>query len=116
MICAACRASLPEPHSRGEQLCVRCAAQRKPPRRVYMSFQSHSSWICQFLEEDLRTPLPRKLSLLSIDRLFEIAERGRRDLTTEDRQALQHGIEIGRGGVWLELTEEQYRKLKGNQP
>jgi hypothetical protein len=25
---------------------------------------------------------------------------------------LRHGIEIGRGGVWLSLTEEQYHKLK----
>ena len=26
--------------------------------------------------------------------------------------ALEHEIEIGRGGVWLSLTPEQYAKLK----
>ena len=30
----------------------------------------------------------------------------------QDRQALDHGLEIGRGGVWLQLTEEQYKRLK----
>ena len=30
----------------------------------------------------------------------------------EGRQALDHGIENGRGGIWLLLTEEQYQKLK----
>lgn len=103
-ICAVCRVALPEPHTPGEQLCARCAAQRKPPRRVYMNFQSHTGWHCSFLEEDVRTPLPRKLNLLRSDQLFEIAERGGRQLTTDERQAIQHGIEIGRGGMWLELT------------
>lgn len=50
----------------------------------------------------------------SQERLFEIAERGRHRLTQEERQALQHGIDMGRGGIWLELTEEQYRRLKGD--
>jgi hypothetical protein len=27
-------------------------------------------------------------------------------------EALEHGIEIGRGGVWLNLTPEQYARLK----
>jgi hypothetical protein len=31
---------------------------------------------------------------------------------TEARQALEYGINIGRGGVFLNLTEEQYSKLK----
>jgi hypothetical protein len=29
----------------------------------------------------------------------------------EDKQGLDHGIQIGRGGCWLTQTEEQYRKL-----
>jgi hypothetical protein len=33
-------------------------------------------------------------------------------LNLEGRQAIQHGIDIGRGGIWLELTEEQYAKLR----
>jgi hypothetical protein len=33
-------------------------------------------------------------------------------MNLESRQSLDHGIEIGRGGVWLELSEEQYQKLR----
>jgi hypothetical protein len=32
-------------------------------------------------------------------------------MNLESLQALEHGIETGRGGVWLELTDEQYGKL-----
>ena len=78
-----------------------------------MHFQTQSGWHCQFLEEDLKTPLPKKLTLVRQEKLFEIAERGGHKLDLEGRQALQHAIDIGRGGIWLELTEEQYRKLKG---
>jgi hypothetical protein len=33
-------------------------------------------------------------------------------MNPEGRQALDTGIEKGRGGIWLLLTEEQYQKLK----
>jgi hypothetical protein len=33
-------------------------------------------------------------------------------MNLEGRQALDHGIEKGRGGIWLLLTDEQYGKLK----
>jgi hypothetical protein len=41
-----------------------------------------------------------------------MAKRGGDNLNLETRQALDHCIEIGRGGVWLELTEEQYVRLR----
>jgi hypothetical protein len=77
-----------------------------------MHFQSSTGWYCQFLEEDLKTPLARRLHLTSQQKLLEIAERGGYVLNLEGRQALQQAIEVGRGGIWLTLTEEQYRKLK----
>jgi hypothetical protein len=76
-----------------------------------MSFQLRDGWQCQFLEQDLKTPLPRKLRFKSHEKVREIAERGVCNLNLEARQSLDHGIEIGRGGVWLELSEEQYRTL-----
>jgi hypothetical protein len=112
-ICALCRAALPAPHILGEQLCARCAAQKMPPHRVYMSFQTQNGWQCQFLEQDLKTPIPFRLNLVRQEKLFEIAERGGYRLNLEGRQAMQLAIDTGRGGIWLELTEEQYRKLKG---
>ena len=30
----------------------------------------------------------------------------------EDELALDHGLEIGRGGFWLRLNEEQYQVLR----
>lgn len=79
-----------------------------------MSFQTQSGWLCQFLEEDLKTPIPLHLNVRQ-EKLFEIAERGGYRLNLEGRQALQRAIEVGRGGIWLELTEEQYRRLKGKR-
>jgi hypothetical protein len=111
-ICCNCKVSLPSPHSPGEHFCARCAASRTPRRRVYMSFMHCEGWHCQFLEEDLKTSLPRKVTLDSPAKLIEMAKRGGSNLNLETRQALDHGIEIGRGGVWLELTEEQYARLR----
>jgi hypothetical protein len=79
-----------------------------------MHFQTQSGWQCQFLEEDLKTPLARRLNLVSQEKLFEIAERGGYVLNLEGRQALQQAIEKGRGGIWLELSDDQYRKLQGS--
>ena len=83
--------------------------------RVYMSFQCRFGWHCQFLEEDLQTPLPRKLRFASPDKVVELVERGGGLSNLESRQALDQAIEIGRGGVFLTLTEEQYAKLKTNR-
>jgi hypothetical protein len=69
-------------------------------------------WYCQFLEEDLKTPLPRKVTLDSPQKLMEMAERGGGLPNLEASQMLRLGIEVGRGGVWLSLSEDQYQKLK----
>lgn len=110
-ICALCRATLPKPQSYGEQLCAKCRGERKR-HRVYMSFMEREGWLCQFLEEDLKTPLPRRVIVKSVDKVREMARKGGASMNLESHQALEHGIEMGRGGVWLELTEEQYGKLK----
>ena len=78
---------------------------------MYMSFMYRAGWHCQFLEEDLRTPLPKKVTVKSHERVREIARRGGAEMNLDSIHSLDHGIEIGRGGTWLELTDEQYRKL-----
>jgi hypothetical protein len=80
--------------------------------RVYMSFQCRYGWHCQFLERDLKTPLPGKLHFASPDKVVELVEQGGGLSNLESRQALDQAIEIGRGGVFLNLTEGQYAKLK----
>jgi len=86
-----------------------------PPRdqthRVYLSFQFRDGWQCQFLEADLQTPLPKKLHFASSDKLIELVERAGGFIDQETRLMVDQGIEMGRGGLFLQLTEEQYAKL-----
>ena len=53
----------------------------------------------------------QKALLQTHQKLREIAERGGCNMNLEARQALDHGIEIERGGIWLEPLEEQSQKL-----
>ena len=80
--------------------------------RVYASFQCRHGWHVRFLESDLQTSLRKKLTFASEKKIIELAERGGADLNLEARAALEHGISIGRGGVWLDLTQEQYDRLR----
>jgi len=77
-----------------------------------MSFMFRNGWLCQFLEEDLKTSLPRKVLLDSQEKVREMARRGGDAMSLDVLQALDNGIEIGRGGLWLELSDEQYQKLR----
>jgi hypothetical protein len=73
-----------------------------------MFFQNRKGWHCQFLEED---PLPRRFTFGSEEKVKEMAKRGGATLNLETLQALDHGIEIGRGGIRLKLTQERYARL-----
>jgi hypothetical protein len=85
----------------------------RPSHRVYMTFMLyHGSWFCQFLEADAKTPLPRKLNFADPEKIRELARRGEAWGNLESKQALEQGIETGRGGVWLRLTPEQYARLR----
>jgi hypothetical protein len=77
-----------------------------------MSFMQRKGWFCQFLEPDLQTALPRKLSFSDVEKVRELAKRGGGLTDLEGAAALEHGIEIGSGGVWLSLTQEQYETLR----
>lgn len=65
-------------------------------------------WSIQFLEEDLKTSLRRKFTFKDEQKVRDLVERGSTERTLADHQALEHGISMGRGGVWLQLTGEQY--------
>ena len=77
-----------------------------------MSFFHREGWCCQFLEADLKTPLKKKLTFSDPRKIIELAKRAGAIANLEGRQAIDHAIDKGRGGIWLELTDEQYRKLK----
>ena len=79
---------------------------------MYLYFQCRNGWHCQFLEQDLKTPLPRKLHFISVAKVIELVERGGGITDQESRLMLDQAIMKGRGGVFLSLTAEQYAKLK----
>ena len=84
----------------------------KATHTVYLHFMNnHLGWHCQFLEADLKTSLPRTFTFASAEKIRELARRGEAWGNLESKQALEHGIEMGRGGVYLKLTPEQYARL-----
>ena len=85
---------------------------RDDHHRVYVSFQFRNGWHCQFLEADLKTSLPKRLHFASPDKIIELVQRGGGIADQEVRLMLNQAIETGRGGVFLNLTPEQYSKLR----
>ena len=77
-----------------------------------MYFQYRNGWQCRFLEQDLKTSLPRKLHFKSPDKVIKLVERGGGITDQESRLMLDQAIVTGRGGVFLNLMAEQYAKLK----
>jgi hypothetical protein len=67
----------------------------RPSHRVYMSFFMRSGWQVQFLEPDLKTPLPRKFTFADPEKIRELARRGEAWGDSESRQILEHAIETG---------------------
>jgi hypothetical protein len=77
-----------------------------------MSFQDRNGWQCHFLEADLLTPLLKQLHFASSGKVVELVERVGGFTDQESRLMVNQGIEMGRGGVFLTLTEAQYAKLR----
>jgi hypothetical protein len=84
----------------------------KPTHQVYMYFFLRSGWQVQVLQPDLKTPLPLKLTFADPEKIRELARRGGAWGTSEAKQMLEHAIETGRGGLYLNLTPGQYAKLR----
>jgi hypothetical protein len=74
-----------------------------------MSFMLRKGWYCQFLEPDLKTSLRRKLNFADVDKVRQMQERFGADRMLADKSAFEHALENGRGGIWLNLTDEQYK-------
>jgi hypothetical protein len=87
-------------------------ASQQDRHRVYLSFQLRDGWHCHFLESDLRTALPRKVNFTSPNKIIEMVQRGGGFTDQESRLMVDQGIAMGRGGVWLNLKQEQYQALK----
>jgi hypothetical protein len=77
-----------------------------------MAFSLGQGWYCQFFEIDRKTSLPKKLTFASADRVRELAELGGATANLESSRMLEDAIIHGRGGVYLNLTQTQYERLK----
>jgi hypothetical protein len=55
---------------------------------------------------------PRLVTFAHADKIREMARRGEASGDLERKQALEHAIEVGRGGMYLRLTPGQYAALR----
>jgi hypothetical protein len=77
-----------------------------------MVFSMGQGWYCQFFERDRKTSLPKTLTFASSDKVRELAELGGATADLKSNQMLEDAIIHGRGGVYLNLTQTQYERLK----
>jgi hypothetical protein len=83
--------------------------------RVLMNFMVRpGGWHISFLEKDCQTVLPLKLTFANEDKIRAMHDRCGSQLL-EDKQALEHGLNTGRGSCWLSLTEQQYQALNSKR-
>jgi hypothetical protein len=52
------------------------------------------------------------LTFTNPEKIRELAHRGEALGTSEAKQMLESAIEVGRGGIYLRLTPEQFAKLR----
>ena len=88
-----------------------------PPENLLLKWRNHGLRLQSVnrvfaLTLTLKTPLPRKITVADEKKIFEMAKRGGFTLDIAGRRELQEAIRKGVGGIWLELTPEQYAKLQ----
>ena len=107
-ICCWCDTPLSQPHNPGLKQCPDCSGKH----RVYMSIHLCSGWHCRFTAEG-RRPLPKRVIFSNTDPIIETAKRARGLISDWAREDLELAIDLGRGGIWLMLTDEQFQALGG---
>jgi hypothetical protein len=111
-ICCACKNLISPPYTGRETYCTRC---RPPQRVVYAAFERKVGWHVVFFDSASKRRLPRELILDQDAKLYQLAKRGRALRELADRQAIDVAIQGGKGGLFLKLTDEQYRRLEGGK-
>jgi hypothetical protein len=76
-------------------------------------FHRGDGWACSFVEVDAKTPVGPIRQFGTADKVRELIARTPTRFDLAGKQALEYAFQNGRGGTYLELTAEQYRKLKG---
>jgi hypothetical protein len=81
--------------------------------RILMSFSCQQVWIVIFFDSDRRrTALPRRARFTTDEALIEFTRRAGAAKTLEDKNILAMMIQKKVGEIILELTDEQYAKLR----
>lgn len=75
-----------------------------------MTFFRFHGWHCSFYTERWQR-LPKRLTFRDAASIWETARRGNGLIDDADRERLELGIELGRGGIMLRLTDEQFRAI-----
>jgi hypothetical protein len=93
----------------GERLCNRCAQ----PQKVWLRFKyEHTYWYVEFLEPKHRMTIGRKRRFDHADTIREMVARTTTRLNLTAQQAFDFALQRGEGQIELELTGEQFIKLK----
>ena len=86
-------------------------------QRVYLSFfvktgaGNREEWVLQFMPPTLDRALGRLRIVRSAQAVRDLIARTPTVLSLADRQALDTALELGRGGLFLHITADQYAKL-----
>jgi LSD1 subclass zinc finger protein len=107
-ICSSCRRPLPQPHTPERKRCDSCAGKH----HVRMTFFCHRGWHCHFFTERWQQ-LPKRFLFQEAASVRETARRGDGLVDDEVRRALDLSLKIGKGGVMLRLTDEQFQAIGG---
>jgi hypothetical protein len=78
--------------------------------KVYMSFFVRKGWSVQFLEPDLKTPVGRIRTFSDANKIRELIDRTPTPMNLESRNMIEHAINKGRGGLYLQLRSQGGRK------
>jgi hypothetical protein len=77
-----------------------------------MYFFKRGGWQVQFLEADLKTSLPRKLTFRDPEKIRELVRRGEAWGTSEAKQMREHAIETGKSAGLFEADSRSVREAE----
>ena len=83
--------------------------------KIYMYFVCRRDWLCQFLLPDLQTTAAPAITFADPAKIVDMAGRGNAFKDLAAKQAMDYALNMGRGSVWLYLSDEQYAKLTTRQ-
>lgn len=107
-ICSSCKAPLPLPQTPVVKRCGFC----HDKHLVLMYFRRCFEWPCRFTTEG-KERLPRQLTFKDAAKVRELATRGNGLIDRWDSDGFELDLQLGRGSIWLRLSDEQYTAIGG---